>query len=194
MTVTQELPMTKIMTFVFAIWLFYGFLLQNQSVPNTQDPHTLTDTTKTEQMVRIFKRKSALSNKEFNLTKKNVPIQKKRSFSSQKFVKVQQALGWGKQSEMSNRTAQVDLKQPVLPTSRSPQKTQTADIGERKFLVSNTNGLKISTAPGFSNTVETPPYRGRLPLEAVQALEEIKERQLTIEEVRALLNKHTRPK
>ncbi len=75
-------------------------------------------------------------------------------------------------------------------SSRAAGSERTSELASRRFITPAEPALAMNSARGFDREVPTREFRGRLPREAAQAMEELKMRQLTVEEVRELLNKH----
>lgn len=103
--------------------------------------------------------------------------------------------GFSKQSVESGRAAPRLLVSRAATglNQRAGGLDRSATFADRSFRVSEQSPLAMTSAPGFDRDFPVNEFRGRLPHQAVQAMDELKMRHLTIDEVRDLLNKHRRP-
>jgi hypothetical protein len=144
---------------------------------------------------RVFKRTPTFGRENNLFQTKSQVLLKRDALPVKKAPQPIRASGWNTKSVLISQdsTHMFGSRTARLTYSRSHFTARSYNIGKDRFPVPEMTQFNIKPATGFSNNVEPPEYRGRLPTEAVKALEEIKQRQLTIQQVRSLLNKNKRP-
>ena len=179
----------------FAILLSIFLVLNNTTASaQSETPPTPFHGSRQEALNNFFNR-SALPTPRAALSNKTYTFRDRQAFTTKEANLQKQSFGWNKTSNIISlknaqpkNTKKVRIKNFVHPyTNSSPF------FNKSRWISAPSAKIDIKPASGFSRQVEIREYRGRLPAQAIQALEQIKQRELTIEEVRALLNKHQRP-
>ena len=192
MNISRMLKLRHLPAVAFGGFCIFSFNYRFSA--NAQTSLQGSDANNQEIINSIFKRSAnpAPARNHFN---KTAAFSKKEAFPRKKAHPTPRAQGWNKQSDFATfgRSSLNSARKAKLPGSRSSFANRSAILNQSDFPVPQPNNIKFEPAAGFSRKMEPRKYHGRLPTEAVQALEQIRQRELSIEEVRALLNKHQRP-